>query len=248
MKMKRIGMVGSLAVAAAARRRGRPSRPRRPRRRNSAGASPADRQNRRIHRSATASANQRRSKGHYELRARARRKTEIQRSPPNGSCCRGRRTETQHRVRIRRRRRRIHGRENGRDGRNWSISDCNDAEENRIRTGLKTWCQNIGNFRGEIDRSGTRQANSATSTSTQNQVGSDLKAKTGKTIALFECGGRANSANVAPAPDADRNRRIGHRAASAKINAMHEENIAHLQGRRRQTGAGNVRRRRRKTR
>jgi hypothetical protein len=71
------------------------------------------------------------------------------------------------------------------------LFDCRTPKTTESEPLLKTWCQNVGNNRGEITAQeltgevGYIVANTA--------VGLDLKAKNGKTIALFECGGASET-------------------------------------------------------
>jgi hypothetical protein len=67
------------------------------------------------------------------------------------------------------------------------LIDCKTPKKTESEPALKTWCQSIGNFRGEV--TGQELTGELGYIVAQKQVGLNLKAKTGKTIALFECGG-----------------------------------------------------------
>lgn len=67
------------------------------------------------------------------------------------------------------------------------ISDCKTPKKSESEPLVKTWCQNVGNLRGEV--TGQELTGEVGYIVKKGQVGLDLKAKTGKTIALFECGG-----------------------------------------------------------
>jgi hypothetical protein len=67
------------------------------------------------------------------------------------------------------------------------VSDCKLPKKTEAEPRLKTWCQNIGNFRGEVTAQElTGELGYIVAKKT---VGLDLKARSGKTIAQFECGG-----------------------------------------------------------
>jgi hypothetical protein len=67
------------------------------------------------------------------------------------------------------------------------LSDCKTPKKTESEPLLKTWCQGVGNFRGEI--TAQELTGELGYIVAKTQVGLDIKAKTGKTIALFECGG-----------------------------------------------------------
>jgi hypothetical protein len=67
------------------------------------------------------------------------------------------------------------------------LSDCKTPKKTESEPIIKTWCQGVGNLRGEI--TGQELTGELGYIVAKTQVGLDLKAKTGKTIALFECGG-----------------------------------------------------------
>jgi hypothetical protein len=71
------------------------------------------------------------------------------------------------------------------------VSDCKTPKKTESEPALKTWCQNVSNFRGEVTAQElTGEIGYIVATKS---VGLDLKAKTGSTIALFECGGASES-------------------------------------------------------
>jgi hypothetical protein len=67
------------------------------------------------------------------------------------------------------------------------LSDCRTPKKSESEPGIKTWCQGVGSFRGEV--TGQEITGELGYIVAPKQVGLELKAKTGKTIALFECGG-----------------------------------------------------------
>lgn len=71
------------------------------------------------------------------------------------------------------------------------ISDCKTPKKTESEPVLKTWCQNVSNFRGEV--TAQELAGEIGYILAKKTVGLDLKAKTGNTIALFECGGASES-------------------------------------------------------
>jgi hypothetical protein len=54
---------------------------------------------------------------------------------------------------------------------------------------IKTWCQNVGAFRGEVTAQELTGELGYIERSLRTLVGLDVKAKTGKALAIFECGG-----------------------------------------------------------
>lgn len=67
------------------------------------------------------------------------------------------------------------------------LTDCKTPKKSESEPLVKTWCQNIGNMRGEVT---AQELTGEVGYIVKNtQVGLDLKAKTGKAIAVFECGG-----------------------------------------------------------
>jgi hypothetical protein len=67
------------------------------------------------------------------------------------------------------------------------LSDCKTPKKSESEPLVKTWCQNIGNLRGEV--TAQELTGEIGYIVKPTQVGVDLKAKTGKAIAVFECGG-----------------------------------------------------------
>jgi hypothetical protein len=64
-----------------------------------------------------------------------------------------------------------------------------NCQQAGAKTVNESWCQNIGAFRGEITANELAGELGYFDKKGKKKVGLDLKAKTGKAIALFECGG-----------------------------------------------------------
>jgi hypothetical protein len=64
---------------------------------------------------------------------------------------------------------------------------CQTPKKTEAEAEIKTFCQSVTNFRGEV--TGQELTGELGYIAAPKQVGLDLKAKTAKTIALFECGG-----------------------------------------------------------
>jgi hypothetical protein len=67
------------------------------------------------------------------------------------------------------------------------VNVCKTPKKTEAEAEIKTFCQNVTNFRGEV--TGQELTGELGYIVAPKQVGLDLKAKTAKTIALFECGG-----------------------------------------------------------
>jgi hypothetical protein len=57
------------------------------------------------------------------------------------------------------------------------------------KTTFESWCQNIGNFRGEVTMNELTGELGYNEHAARTKVGLDIKPKTGKALVLFECGG-----------------------------------------------------------
>jgi hypothetical protein len=69
-----------------------------------------------------------------------------------------------------------------------------DCQQAGAKTVLESWCQNVGSFRGEIPaKEVTGELGYIEHVGNKTKVGLDLKATTGTSMAMFECGGASET-------------------------------------------------------
>jgi hypothetical protein len=107
------------------------------------------------------------------------------------------------------------------------INDCRTPKKTESEAEIKTFCQSITNFRGEV--TGQELTGELGYIAAPKQVGLDLKAKTGKTIALFECGGASEVGERGTGTGTLTEIEGSVIGRIKKVNAMLEEDILNFQ-------------------